>query len=79
MAKETATQKQWNIVIIEPRCKGCGNCIEFCPRDVLEFADHFNKLGYHPPRVKSPDNCIGCHLCEYLCPEFAIFVKPKST
>jgi len=24
--------------ILEDRCKGCGFCIEFCPRQVLEFS-----------------------------------------
>ncbi|MBK5102588.1 MAG: 4Fe-4S binding protein, partial [Desulfobacteraceae bacterium] len=35
--------------IIEDRCKGCGYCIEFCPRAVIEFSAHFNQKGYHPP------------------------------
>ena len=39
--------------ILEDRCKGCGYCIEFCPREVLHFSSHFNKKGYHPPSVKS--------------------------
>jgi len=61
------------IHIIEDRCKGCGYCIEFCPRQVLEFASKFNKKGYHPPQTKFPDECVNCHYCEILCPEFAIF------
>jgi len=58
--------------IIKDRCKGCGYCIEFCPREVLEFSKEFNVKGYHPPVVKS-DGCLNCHYCELLCPEFAIF------
>ena len=58
--------------ILEDRCKGCGYCIEFCPREVLEFSKAFNVKGYHPPRVKN-DDCLNCHYCELLCPEFAIF------
>jgi len=58
--------------IIKDRCKGCGFCVEFCPKKVLELSDEFNARGYHPPRVKSP-TCINCHLCELLCPEFAIW------
>ena len=37
------------VYIIEDRCKGCGYCIEFCPRQVLEFSTGFNAKGYHPP------------------------------
>ncbi|MFZ2633554.1 MAG: 4Fe-4S dicluster domain-containing protein [Desulfosalsimonadaceae bacterium] len=60
------------VYIIKDRCKGCGYCIEFCPREVLEFSKEFNKKGYHPPVVKS-DGCLNCHYCELLCPEFAIY------
>ena len=61
------------VYILEDRCKGCGYCIEFCPRDVLEFDTKFNQKGYHPPMVKNSDECVNCHYCEILCPEFAIY------
>ncbi len=56
------------------RCKGCGFCVEYCPRDVLVMSDEFNAKGYHPPKVKDIDNCCYCQLCEAICPEFALFV-----
>ena len=59
--------------ILEDRCKGCGYCIEFCPRQVLELSSKFNKKGYHPPEVKKSDNCVNCHYCEIICPELAIY------
>ena len=59
--------------IIEDRCKGCGYCIEFCPRNILAFAKRFNKKGYHPPEVLQADGCVNCHYCEIICPEFAIY------
>lgn len=59
--------------IIEDRCKGCGYCIEFCPRNILAFAERFNAKGYHPPEVLRPEGCVNCHYCEIICPEFAIF------
>ncbi len=61
--------------IVEERCKGCGYCIEYCPREVLAFSEGFNAKGYHPPRVVR-ENCLNCHYCELLCPEFAIFSTP---
>jgi 2-oxoglutarate ferredoxin oxidoreductase subunit delta len=61
------------VYILDDRCKGCGFCIEFCPKKILEFATRFNQKGYHPPHVKNPDDCVNCHYCEIICPEFAIY------
>lgn len=65
------------IHIIKDRCKGCGFCVEYCPKDVLEMSEEFNAKGYHPPRVKDEEECVHCQLCEMLCPDFAIFVLEK--
>ena len=59
--------------ILDDRCKGCGYCIEYCPKVILAFSTEFNRKGYHPPCVKMPDDCVNCHYCEIICPEFAIF------
>ena len=61
------------VIIIEDRCKGCGFCIEYCPRDVLVMSSLFNKKGYHIPAVIDESKCVNCHFCEALCPEFAIY------
>ena len=62
------------IHIFKDRCKGFTFCVEYCPKDVLEMSEEFNRKGYHPPKVVKPDDCVECHLCEMLCPEFAIYV-----
>ncbi|MBW1988930.1 MAG: 4Fe-4S dicluster domain-containing protein [Deltaproteobacteria bacterium] len=62
--------------ILEERCKGCGYCIEFCPKHVLGVSKKFNAKGYHPPQVVKPEECVNCHYCEVICPEFAIFSVP---
>ena len=62
------------ISIISARCKGCGICQTFCPRDVLAMSTGFNAKGYHFPEVKDAGACLACGLCEIMCPEFAIFV-----
>lgn len=51
-------------------CKGCGICIEFCPKDVLELKD--GKVN-----IKNLDACIQCGQCELRCPDFAIFLGGK--
>jgi 2-oxoglutarate ferredoxin oxidoreductase subunit delta len=61
--------------IREERCKGCSYCVDFCPRDVLKLSERFNAKGYHPPDVLNATACTACHLCELLCPEFAITVE----
>jgi 2-oxoglutarate ferredoxin oxidoreductase subunit delta len=41
---------------------------------VLETSDKINKKGYYPPKAVKEDECLGCRLCELLCPEFAIII-----
>ena len=53
-------------------CKGCGICIHFCPKQVLEF-DEQGKA--HAAR---PEDCIACRLCEYRCPDLAIQIMEND-
>jgi 2-oxoglutarate ferredoxin oxidoreductase subunit delta len=64
------------VLIVVERCKGCGFCVEYCPRDVLVLSDEFNARGYHPPKVVKSGECVNCNLCEMICPDFAIFSLP---
>jgi len=59
--------------IIVDRCKGCGFCVEYCPKEVLVLSKEFNKKGYHPPLVVKEGECVNCNLCEMICPDFAIY------
>ena len=59
--------------IIVERCKGCGFCVEYCPKEVLEMSAEFNRKGYHYPVILKQGACVNCNLCEMICPEFAIF------
>lgn len=59
-------------------CTGCGNCIFFCPRDVLEKEKQLNQRGIFPPKVVDLEACTGCKLCELYCGNFAIAVTRTS-
>lgn len=59
-------------------CKGCGRCLEACPRDALRMSEEFNARGFRFA-VYRGDGCIGCGLCFYACPEpNALRVEPAA-
>ena len=60
-------------VIDKEWCKGCGICIHFCPKQVLEF-DRRGKV-----EAARPEDCIACKLCELRCPDLAIQIVADET
>jgi 2-oxoglutarate ferredoxin oxidoreductase subunit delta len=56
------------IEINDAWCKGCGICVEFCPKNVLQMT------GLDKVEVKALESCTKCLRCEQLCPDFAIVV-----
>ena len=64
-------------VINEELCKGCGICIERCPKKVLGVSEHLTPKGFYPAKMLDEENCISCGLCARSCPDVAIEVfKP---
>ena len=49
-------------------CKGCGICVAFCPKNVLELEN--DKVV-----IKRRDDCIQCGQCELRCPDYAIYLE----
>lgn len=58
---------------VKPKlCKGCGICVHFCPKAVLDL-DNMGKI-----YVKDPDKCIVCGQCELRCPDYAVKVTKEA-
>ncbi len=54
-----------NITFNTDRCKGCGLCVEACPKHLLAMDQNtLNAQGHHP--------CIGCASCAVTCPDCVI-------
>jgi 2-oxoglutarate ferredoxin oxidoreductase subunit delta len=62
------------ITIIKEFCKGCGFCIEYCPKKVYELSGEMNEKGYRLPSPVRIDECTECGLCDLYCPDFAIIL-----
>jgi 2-oxoglutarate ferredoxin oxidoreductase subunit delta len=70
------------LVIAADRCKGCGLCVDTCPKHVLELGTgDVNEHGYHPVRLTDAAACTSCALCARICPDavFAVYARPKAS
>jgi len=65
----TKDKKNMQVVINAAWCKGCGICIELCPKGAL-VKDNKEKAVW-----QYPEKCIRCGLCELRCPDLAISIR----
>ena len=61
------------ILIDTDKCKGCGLCVEVCPKGAVRISRNSNAMGYFPAEVCG-DGCTGCGSCALMCPDVAIEV-----
>jgi 2-oxoglutarate ferredoxin oxidoreductase subunit delta len=62
-------------------CKGCGLCVDTCPKHVLALdSTVVNALGHHPVRLIEAAACTSCVLCARVCPDavFTVYARPKG-
>lgn len=64
MAKEKRT-----LVLTEPLCKGCGRCIEACPKHAITMGTEINQTSGLIPIHIDEATCNACGLCVTACPE----------
>ena len=57
-------------------CKGCGLCVDACPKKIIALAkDKLNAKGHSPAIITDQDKCIGCAFCATMCPDCVITVE----
>jgi 2-oxoglutarate ferredoxin oxidoreductase subunit delta len=65
--------KKYRLQVDADRCKGCGLCAAFCPKDVLAMStDRLNARGVPFAECVQPEQCVGCGACAVICPDAAI-------
>ena len=62
------------VEVVKERCKSCGYCVKFCPKQVLAIGKDINSKGYEYVVPANTENCIGCAICGRICPDGALEV-----
>lgn len=60
------------IVINKDRCKGCGICVEACPKNLIVLSNDLNKYNTNYAKFTDNNKCVGCQICAKSCPDVAI-------
>lgn len=59
-------------------CKGCGLCVDACPKKILRISpDVINKKGHHPAEITDEAACVGCASCATMCPDCVIKIEKE--
>ncbi|ACB83624.1 4Fe-4S dicluster domain-containing protein [Natranaerobius thermophilus] len=58
-------------------CKGCGLCMEKCPKNVISWSDQLGVYGTPAVEIDA-EGCIYCGICEQVCPDVAIKVEKEK-
>ena len=63
------TKERPKVVLLPQLCKGCGRCIESCPKHGISFGTEINQASGFVPVVIDYGVCNHCGLCVTACPE----------
>ncbi|MGI5122907.1 4Fe-4S binding protein [Treponema socranskii] len=56
------------------RCKGCGYCINACPKNAIYVSKHINENGYNSIDVDR-SKCVLCGNCYKVCPDYVFEIR----
>jgi 2-oxoglutarate ferredoxin oxidoreductase subunit delta len=59
-------------------CKGCGLCIQKCPKKIIVWSKDLGVYGTPAVRTKDQDECIACKICQGVCPDAAIRIEKNK-
>ena len=62
------------IKVVAERCKSCGYCVKYCPKQVLAVGKNVNAKGYEYIEPVNQEACVACCMCARICPDGAIEV-----
>ena len=66
----------FKVTFREERCKGCGLCIDTCPKKIIFESNKLNEKGYYCVEIIEEGivKCIGCASCAKMCPDSVISI-----
>ena len=73
--KPSAGRKKVVIKLNTERCKGCGLCVDVCPKGNLRLSKKMNSKGHCYIEIIDPESCTGCGLCFQMCPDLVIEIE----
>lgn len=64
-------------VIDTDLCKGCGLCIDACPKKIISLSSNSNSHGDYYPEITNMEECTACRFCVLICPDCAISLEEQ--
>lgn len=65
------------LIFDEKYCKGCGLCVNACPKKILTISKRLNAMGYAVAECIDESQCISCAFCATMCPDCVIEVHKE--